>query len=193
MTISLELSTIQHNAVESAVLNMHVQAFLSRGGVITASPLQKLVPLPYGRLKPIDKAAQLVRAKDKKEPGRNPRIHPQELIERIASMAETMSCPDIAKDLGLTYDQVKCIGNRHGFGFAKAENPGHASLPHKGIDAQIDLRDAERIKAHKGLGLSRRQTMQAMSMGTSRFYRLLETYDIDFPRLNPALNSVKRK
>lgn len=182
MALSLELSTIQYNSLQSAIINAQIDEFLRHGGVIDSEPPAPVKPKPYGRLKPIDESTKLVRDEPKKAPGRTPRIHSPELIERIAVMAETMSCPEIAKELGLTYDQVKCIGIRNGFSFKKATNPGHQNLPHKFVDDEKDRRSVERILAFKELGINRRQAMIRMEMGTSQFYRLLKTYGIEYPK-----------
>jgi transposase len=183
--ISLELSTIQYNSLQSAIINAQVDEFLRNGGEISSAPPIKPTPLPYGRLKPIDESTKLVRAKPK-ESRRKPTIHSPELISQIAKMAETKSCCDIARELGMTYDQVKCIGSRNGFTFKKAENFGHQNVVHQFVDEQNDLRNVERIKAFKELGVTRRQAMARMEMGTSQFYRLLKKYQIDYPKAQHA-------
>lgn len=111
MGVSLELSTIQYNSLQSAIINAQIDEFLRHGGHISSAPPIKPAPLPYGRLKPVDESTKLVRAKPKTN-RRKPTIHSPELIAQIAKMALTMSCCDIAKKLGMTYDQVKCIGSQ---------------------------------------------------------------------------------
>lgn len=59
-------------------------------------------------------------------------------------------------------------------------------MVHQFVDEQNDLRNAERIKAFKELGITRRQAMIRMEMGTSQFYRLLKKYQIDYPKAQHA-------
>lgn len=182
MALSLELSTIQYNSLQSAIINAQVDEFLRHGGQITATPPMKAAPLPYGRLKPVDKSTKLVREKTRKNPGRTARSHSPELIERIGKMAETMSCPEIAAELGMTYDQIKCLGSRHGFVFAKADNKGHQNLVLKTKDPDADRKNVERIKAFRDLGVSRKQAYTRMGISVVLFLRLVDEYDIDYPK-----------
>jgi hypothetical protein len=188
--ISLELSSIQYNSLQSAVINAQVEEFLRKGGEISSAPPVKPVPLPYGRLKPIDESTKLVRAKPKVS-RKNPTVHSPELIARIADMAETMNCCDIAKELGMTYDQVRCIGSRTGVTFPKAVNSGRSNIIHNKIDEAADQKIAERIRAYRELGVSRRQCHQGIGIGAERFNRIIDVFGIDYPKQKTGRTWVK--
>lgn len=180
--ISMELSTVQYNGLQSAILTTQIDEFLRRGGAITTAPELKPVPLPYGRLKPVDKSTKLVRENLKKKPPWPSRAHSQELIERIATMSETMTCAHIAEETGLTYNQVKCLGMRNGFTFKRAESTGRTLHASATEDPAIDQKLAERINAFKDLGISRNKCHQTIGIGAERFNRILDDFQIDYPR-----------
>lgn len=181
MALSLELSTIQYNSLQSAIINAQVDEFLRHGGQISSAPPIKPTPLPYGRLKPIDESTKLVRAKPK-ESRRKPTVHSPELITQIANMAETKSCCEIARELGMTYDKVKSIGARIGLTFPHAPNAGRANLVFNKIDEEADRKLAERIAAFKELGVSRRTCHQTIGIGVERFNRIIDAFNIEYPK-----------
>ena len=183
MAVSLELSMVQRNTAQSAIINAQTEEFLRLGGHISFSPPMKPVPRPYGRQKPVDPSTRLLRSTQKVRRGKALRTHSVELIDQIEAMAKTMSCPEVAAELSMTYDQVKCIGTRHAIIFQKAENAGHKSLVHNTIDEALDKKDAERIRAAMQLGITLKQAIKHLQIGSTRFYRLLEAYEIDYPRV----------
>lgn len=184
MAISLELSMVQHNASQQAMISAQTEEFLRLGGQISTSPPAKPVPRPYGRQTPIDPSTKLVRSTQKVRRGRALRTHSTELIDQIEEMAKTMSCPDVAKALNMTYDQVKCIGTRHAIEFQKAENAGQKNVCNNRIDEERDLRDVERIKACIEIRVSIRQALKHLGLSSTRFYRLLRTYKIEYPLID---------
>ncbi|MCF7536202.1 hypothetical protein [Pseudomonas petrae] len=166
---------------QSAIINAQTEEFLRLGGHISSSPPAKPVPRPYGRQTPIDPSTKLVRSTQKVRRGRALRTHSTELIDQIEEMAKTMSCPEVAKALNMTYDQVQYIGTRHAIDFQKAENAGQKNISRAEISEESDLRDVERIKACIEIRVSIRQALKHLGFSSTKFYRLLKTYQVEYP------------
>lgn len=182
--ISLEISMVQYNSLQSAILNAQVDEFLRHGGVIESAPPLECKPRPVAKY--IEAPQKVARPKEEKKLGRPPRSHPQELIDRIVVMAETMTCVQVAEEVRLSTNQLHCIAYRHGFRFlagmhGRPRDP-QPKAPSKLVDESQDLICAERIRAYRDLGICRHQTIKRMGIGTGKFYRLIAKYEIDFPK-----------
>lgn len=178
MAVSLELSMVQRNQAESARLAAAMSDFLLRGGQISTTPPMQTAPKPYGRkMSATTKATPKARKRD-----RASRAYSAELIDRIAEMAETMTCAQVSEVVNLTQNQLRCMGTRNSFTFAAAGfNAGHSNLVLNQIDHEADAKNVERIKAFRDLGISQRQAQQRMGIGCTMFRRLIADYDIDYP------------
>jgi hypothetical protein len=172
--ISLELSTIQYNSLQSAVINAQIDEFLRRGGEISIAPPPKPVPRPYGRLSPEVAAVRRVPPKPKAEPGR-PRIYDQELIDRIVAMAETMTCKQVSAEVDISVNKLHCLSMRNAFRFQPESTAVH-------VDVEKDMPKVERVKAFIELGISRRQAAQRMGISTNQLNRLVSDYKLDYPK-----------
>jgi hypothetical protein len=192
MSISLELSAIQFNSLQSAIINTQVDEFLRRGGQISSTAPAQPAPRPYGRVAPA--VASVRRAKSlaaeprrtAKQPNKNASAYPPELIESVRAMAAEMTQAQVSEKTGMTATQLYSLAGRNGFTFVQAENPGVSNLIHNSIDERRDLQNVERIKSFMALGINRRQAAKHMGISTCYFSRLIADYSIDYPKCEPG-------
>lgn len=179
--LSNELSMVQYNSLQSAILGAQVEEFLRHGGVIEVAPAPVYVPRPPAHYpEPVKKAKRRQKAKA------SPRVHPQELIDRIAVASATMTCVQAADHFGLTIEQLHSLAYRNGFRFLPGDHGRRAEISTKIIDDAKDLACAERIRAYKDLGVTRNCALRSMNIGHAKFMRLLKKFDIDYPKTHKS-------
>ncbi len=192
--ISHELSMIQLNDPLRAELASHVEAFLSVGGTI-----QELVPFTYApppirheppakkkaksasKPKPTLKVDKLTQRDIDRERRAIERAAAKEAEEEhIRKLAETMTMAQAILRVGMSRRTLIRIAEKGGFKFQPAtiaEKP----KSHK-IDEAKDTSNAERIRAFKEIGLTRNQAREKIGITYTSFIRLLEKFDIDYPK-----------
>gem|GEM_PF-1567992 len=172
--ISLELSTILHNSLQSAIINAQIDEFLRHGGVISEAPLLVPVPRPYGRHS-ASTIAKRSKPKEASKPGRPSRTYDAELVDRIAMMGQTMTCNQVSKALNISVNKLHCLSMRNGFRFQSESMSDRRNY-------EADRPKVERIKAFIELGISRKQAAERMGVSANQLNRLLRDYDLEFPR-----------
>jgi len=168
MSISLELSTIQYNSLQSAIINAQVEEYLRKGGEMTVLPAVWDQPKEGTSIE----SSFNGRTRD----GRYVRTEGiQDNLVRDA--AKTLNMNQVEKKLGVHHSKLAEIAKRLGFEFYKA-----SKLSERIPDVmEADLLLVERITALRDVGLSRAQVMRQVVIGYEKFQRILREHEIDFP------------
>lgn len=102
-----------------------------------------------------------------------------ELLETVRALAETLTYAQAEHKTGLARRTLQRLAVEGGFKFRPAINNRR---PQRTSEAD-DLKYAERIKAFKEIGVSRYQAMSQLGVTFRTFNRLLEKFDIDYPKV----------
>ena len=97
----------------------------------------------------------------------------------IAEMAQTMTCREVSKALGIPQNTLWTMSQREGFTFV-AGCQGRRKTPY--TDEAADAKLAERIIALRDVGLSRHQVEKHIGISNSVLVRIITAYQIDFPK-----------
>ncbi|MCU1758758.1 hypothetical protein NTD84_03355 [Pseudomonas sp. 14P_8.1_Bac3] len=195
--VSTELSMIQMLDPQRHELALLQEAFLNKGGTIEVLQGPSFVPPPV-RHEPPRKISP-VRAKapepaprklDKitlRELEREERAAARareriEMVARIRKLAETMTYSQAVEATGFCLRTLQKIAVDAGFKFQPAANNTSHNLKRHIPDEAKDANDAERIKAFMEIGLSRHQAMQQAGVGFKTFVRILDKFDINYPK-----------
>ena len=114
-----------------------------------------------------------------------------ELLESVRALAETLTYAQAECKTGLARRTLQRLAVEGGFKFRPAIN---SRRPQRTSEAD-DLRNAERIKAFKEIGVSRYQAMSQIGVTFKTFNRLLDKFDIDYPKVRkgPELGCSSKK
>jgi len=93
----------------------------------------------------------------------------------IAEMAKTMTCREVSVAVGLAQTTLWSISQREEFKFV----PDAMGKPNARSD---DAKMIERITALRDVGLTRHQVEKQMGIGSGTLRRIIDDYDIDFPK-----------
>lgn len=206
--ISTELSMIQMLDPQRHELAMLQEAFLSNGGTIAVLPSPSFEPPPPRHEPPPRKKTKPVRRESEKmsyvdkltrrDIEREQRHTQREkekadLIERIRTMAETMTYAQAILQTGMARRTLQRIAVENEFKFRPAIN-NHR--PRRTSEAE-DVNRAERIKTFKEVGLSRYQAMSKLGITFRTFNHLLDKFGIDYPKARkgpaPACSDKKKQ
>ncbi|MDS9590708.1 hypothetical protein [Pseudomonas sp. HTZ1] len=153
------------------------ESFFSSGGKIIVLEGFTYRPLPQ-RKHPEPKPKRAKPAAHKSE-------HPQQSrartrAARIAELAKTMTCGEVAKLLGETKGALWGVAAREGFRFCK---PPRQAQPVKDAAAQeaADRQLADRIIALRDEGMSRCRATAVLGIGNRKLERILAAFKISFP------------
>lgn len=165
-------------AERQAQLEAAKAAFFASGGSVAviagcsfAHPPMRFHPQPSVKPKQLDKAEPKPRSNQSAIVQRN---------DRIAELAETMTCNEAAEAMGITPKSIRDIACRLGIKFVPAPT-GRAPRPKSEFTAMAD-----RVEAMSKIGVSR--TMAAKHLGISHqsLSRIVEEFGIDFPSRRAA-------
>lgn len=99
---------------------------------------------------------------------------------KIAEMAKTMTCGEVAELLGETKGALWGVAAREGFRFqkpAKEAKPVRSTADQEKEDREL----AERIVALRDTGASRCRVASELGIGNRKLQRILATFEIRFP------------
>lgn len=105
-----------------------------------------------------------------------------EKIAHIRKLAETMTYAEATLYTGIPVRRLMRIAVEGGFKFRPAVVSGHSNLRPAAVNEAEDAKNAERIKAFKELGLTRNQARERAGITHRCFVRLLEKFNIEYPR-----------
>ncbi|WP_260455503.1 hypothetical protein [Pseudomonas baetica] len=174
------------------------EEFLSKGGTIEvlAGPSFKPAPVRYEpppRPKvviddtPKPPTAAAVRQKTRRQQERAERateraVERSKLVQGVRKLALTMTYAEAMERTSMSRKVLSAIALEGGFNFQTAAHIGYKNLRAHQIDDAQDAKDCERIKAFIEIGLSRTQAMNQMGIRFHRFNRLLNKFNIDYPK-----------
>lgn len=191
--ISNDLNMVKKLDPQRHELALLQEEFLSKGGTIAVlsgpsfePPPKRHEPPPRQKTKQakrepakmsyIDKLTQ----RDIEREQRNAKREQErvDLLESVRKLAETMTYAQAILQTGLARRTLQRIAVEGGFKFRPAINNRR---PQRTSEAD-DLKNAERIKAFKEIGISRYQAMSQLGVTFKTFNRLLEKFGIDYPK-----------
>jgi len=115
---------------------------------------------------------------EKKPRGTNGGARQSKYSERAAiiqEMAKTMTCREVSVAVGLAQTTLWSISQREEFKFV----PDAMGKPNARSD---DAKLIERITALRDVGLTLHQVEKQMGIGSGTLRRIIDDYDIDFPK-----------
>lgn len=197
--ISNDLNMVKELDPQRHELALLQEAFLNKGGTIEVLRGPSFVP-PPARHEPPRRKKTPIKAKPMSEPvsrkvdkltqrdiEREERAVARareraELVDRIRTLAETMTYAQAVEATGICLRTLQKIAVEAGFKFQPAVHTGRENLKRYVPDEAKDAKDAERIKALMEEGLSRHQTIVQLGVSFKTFIRLLDKFGIDFPK-----------
>ena len=171
-------------AQRQAELEAAKAAFFASGGQAVELAGYTYKPLPFRRHpepsqkipKGIQKGARQQRSKER--------------AVLIAEMAKTMTCREVSQKLGIPQNTLWTMSQREDFTFAPGCQ-GKRKTPY--TDPVADAKLAERITALRDIGLTRHQVEKKIGIGNGTLVRILEAFQIDFPKRGERRESSSRE
>lgn len=193
--ISNHLSMVEALRPASDELAAQVEQYLAAGGnievaepigykpkPITYSNQMPPAPKPFVRRKvevaPLPLAPLDVRTEKRKAQA-----------ERVKTMASTLTQTEVSAATGMTPRTLRELARDFGFSFKRASHGGHYGEKWKAETKVRDANYAERIKAFKELGISRRMVCGKLAISNRTLERILDEYGIDYPKARKGSNS----
>lgn len=109
--------------------------------------------------------------------------------ERVKTMASTLTQTEVSAATGMTPRTLRELAKDFGFSFKRASHGGHYGEKWKAETKVRDANYAERIKAFKELGISRRMVCGKLAISNRTLERILGEYGIDYPKARKGSNS----
>ncbi|WP_444756608.1 hypothetical protein [Pseudomonas sp. A014] len=152
-------------------------AFFASGGQLIVLDGFTYQPLPPRRHpKPRKKPAKAIAQKAPTDHASRVRAR----VERIAELAKTMTCTEVASLLGESKGAMWGVAAREGFKFSsRTKQP--RPVKEKPGPTQEDRDMADKIIALRDAGMSRCGVTVELGIGNCRLVRLLALFEIDFP------------
>ncbi|MFV3319386.1 hypothetical protein [Pseudomonas sp. NY15374] len=152
-------------------------AFFASGGQIIVLEGFTYQPLPPRRRpKPKKKPAKVIEQKAPTDHASKVRAR----VNRIAELAKTMTCTEVANLLGESKGAMWGVAAREGFRFFSPPKPPRPVVEKPGPSLE-DRELADKIIALRDEGRSRCGVTVELGIGNCRLVRLLALFDIDFP------------
>ena len=186
--ISNHLSMIEELRPASDELAAQVAQFLASGGQIEeAAPIgYKPKPITYSnQMPPAPKPFVRRRVESSPLPLDKDDIRTQErlkLAEQIRQLGVTHTQTEVAATIGVSRRLIYNYAARYDITFKPPTRGGARNLVHNTVDKERDAKFAERIKAFKDLGISRRQCCGNLAIGNKAFERIIAAHGIDYPK-----------
>ncbi|NWA81648.1 hypothetical protein [Pseudomonas sp. D2002] len=193
--ISNHLSLVEALRPASDELAAQVAVFLAAGGKIEeAAPYNyKPKPITYSnQMPPAPKPFVRRRVEadplplDKNDIRTQARI---KLTEQIRQLGVTHTQTEVAAALGVSRRLIYNHAERYDITFKAPTRGGARNLVHNAVDEERDAEFAERIKAFKELGISRRQCCGKLAIGNKAFERIIAAHGIDYPKARQGSTS----
>lgn len=187
--------SILHNEVErlrpaQEELAAQIAEFVAAGGRIEEGPASGYIPKPitYRNQMPPAPKPFVRRKVEAPPPLKADPIDPRadrraKQAEQAKALAATHTQTEACFALGMTSKTVKALAKDFGFTFKRSTHGGYNGPERKKEIAERDAKFAERIKAFKELGLSRRAVCGKLAISNRTLDRILIEYGIDYPKL----------
>lgn len=102
--------------------------------------------------------------------------------EQAKALAATHTQTEACFALGMTSKTIKSLAKEFGFTFKRSTHGGYNGPERKKEISERDAKFAERIKAFKELGVSRRVVCGKLAISNRTLERILGEYCIDYPK-----------
>lgn len=185
--------SILRNEVErlrplSNELAVAVEQFKAAGGQIEEGPASGYIPKPitYSSQMPPAPKPFVRRRVEPIEPPPPTKLETQiearnQRVARVIELAPTHTQKEVAIATGIGRRTLLSMSKEFGFSFKRVHHLPNSSPEHKAAIAKHELILAERIKAYKELGISRRQVCEKLHITNNTLKRLLDEHEIDYP------------
>lgn len=194
--ISNHLSLVEALRPVSDELAAQVEQYLAAGGQIEeAAPIgYKPKPITYSNQMPPTPKPFVRRRVEACPPLKADPIDPRaerraKQAEQAKALAATHTQTEACFALGMTSKTVKALAKDFGFTFKRSTHGGYNGPERKKEIAARDAKFAERIKAFKELGLSRRVVCGKLAISNRTLDRILIEYGIDYPKARQGSTS----
>lgn len=186
--ISNHLSMVEALRPASNELAHNIEAFLSKGGTIQVLEESVFIPRVRHEPPPSEKKAKPI-VRRRVEPVPMPadpidarRDRSAEKAEMVRAMAETHTQTKVSAKTGMTLRTLRELASDFGFSFKRATHGGHYGDDWKAEMKSRNECHAERIRAFKELGLSRRRVSVILAISYTTLAGILAEYGIDYPK-----------
>ena len=112
-----------------------------------------------------------------------------EKAEMVRVMAPTHTQAEVSAVTGMTPRTLRDLAKDFGFSFKRSAHGGHYGEKWKAETVVRDAKYAERIRAFKELGISRRRICGMLAISHRTLDRILEEHDIDYPKARQGKTS----
>ena len=193
--ISNHLSMVEQLRPVSDELAAQVAKYLASGGQIEeAAPIgYKPKPITYSnQMPPAPKPFVRRRVEASPLPLDKDDIRTQarlKLVEQIRQLGVTHTQAEVAAALGVSRRLIYNHAARYDITFKAPTRGGARNLVHNTVDKERDAKYAERIKAFKELGISRRQCCGKLAISNKAFERIIAAHGIDYPKARQGSTS----
>lgn len=170
--ISNHLSMVEQLRPKSNEIAAQTALYLAAGGKIHApEPAPAVQKTPEERRQPPSFHRPAVKAETEQQ------------VSRIRELAKTLCRTEICQQEGITLGVLKGLARRYGIQFlvrGKSTTPPNKATPE--IEALLVIQ----IKECIAKGINRQQCSLSVGISSSLLYRLIDAYDINYPKLSPA-------
>ena len=193
--ISILQNEVERLRPVSNELAAQVAEFVAAGGEIEEAPPYNYKPKPItysNKMPPAPKPFVRRRVEadplplDKNDIRTQARI---KLTEQIRQLGVTHTQTEVAAALGVSRRLIYNHAERYDITFKAPTRGGARNLVHNAVDEERDAKFAERIKAFKELGISRRQCCGKLAIGNKAFERIIAAHGIDYPKARQGSTS----
>jgi hypothetical protein len=178
--ISNHTSLIGALRPQSELLSSQIERYLAEGGTIFKAPPSCFKPKPVIEALPRDEAEER-----QYQSARQAAREKQAFADKVREMAKTMTQKDIVDATGVHRKVLFALGQKHGFTFKFGRTSALKTTGPR-VDRTQDAARVERIQAFKALGLTRAQATRQLEVSGNLFRRLLEEYEVDYPKAGVA-------
>ena len=185
--ISNNLGMVEALRPVSNELAAAVEQFLAAGGQIDVAkpppppkpvvyvPQEPPAPKPFVRRRVEPIAPPPPTPLERQEEQRRQRV------AKVLELAPTHTQKEVALATGIGRRTLLSMSKEFGFSFKRCTHGGHDSPERMQAVKAHELILAERIKAYKKLGISRRQVCEKLHITNNTLKRLLDEHEIDYP------------
>jgi len=173
MSISLELSTIQYNSLQSAIINAQIDEYLRKGGVIQRLEIVRhaLPSFNSEGMAPSTKFSKAVNIQKSAKAAEFERA----IAEKLRAYVD-LGIAAAAKDLGLGTRRLNFIASNYGIVF---NSQGHSSA--LAVKRQKEAELAPQVRQAFADGANQQQVLRRFELTKDRLYRMAKAHNITLP------------
>lgn len=188
MYVSNHLSLVEALRPKSNELADQIAEFVASGGqIVEAEPYHyKPKPITYSSQMPPAPKPFVRRRVEPIEPPPPTKLEAQiearnQRVARVMELAPTHTQKEVAMATGIGRRTLLSMSKEFDFSFKRVHCLPNSSPEQRAAIAKHELILAERIKAYKKLGISRRQVCEKLHITNTTLKRLLDEHAISYP------------